>query len=310
MVCISTNFHGSVVELAHGQTNTSVERLESFTRKKIILTATRIATSKSAATNIANASNDRHRRSMLLLFYIPAGFTGCWRRIFFISYSYLASVRRFLYFYWQGLANLIGRRFGRISCISVTTTRTKPPSTSCRFPHSFNPKDHGMRELLLPQRALHNMELSLPSASTTPRRRSVAPLKISNVLPVGGPNSPKQPPPSERLAPPASPTTATSLDNASARPPSSHRRSASLADAARQGKRLSLNFPIQTSGLENGRSSRPNHYTALLATHQSPLLTSLPRPSPPTSSLLSPRKSVLSSNFERSCRRLSASSND
>jgi len=73
-----------------------------------------------------------------------------------------------------------------------------------------------------------------------------ASIDISRIMLQSGQNSPRQPPPAERIS--SSPTTRTSMESVQTSTSStsiSHSRSTSSVDNSRQNKRLSLSFPIQ-----------------------------------------------------------------
>ncbi|KAF2094339.1 hypothetical protein NA57DRAFT_80154 [Rhizodiscina lignyota] len=96
----------------------------------------------------------------------------------------------------------------------------------------------------------------------------------------GGPNSPILPSPAEHIGQPSSPTTRTTVandttvqnDTTNTSSSRLHTRSMSVADVARQGKRLSLNFPIQSA---SSRPTRPPSWA-----NSSPVLPPIPSPDP------------------------------
>ena len=105
-------------------------------------------------------------------------------------------------------------------------------------------------------------------------RAAIEPLKVDLILASGGPNSPRRAPPAEHVG---SPTSAISMraSDGSPRPSSSHSRTGSLADLARQGKRFSMNFPVQAP---NAPSSRPTswHNSLQNSPTHSPVLAASP----------------------------------
>ncbi|TID23084.1 hypothetical protein E2P81_ATG02201 [Venturia nashicola] len=94
------------------------------------------------------------------------------------------------------------------------------------------------------------------SDSTKEKTTRPDPIDISRIMFQSGQNSPRKPPPTERIS--SSPTTRTSMESVQTSTSTiSHSRSSSTADHvhARQNKRLSLTgFPVQQP---NSRSSRP-----------------------------------------------------
>jgi hypothetical protein len=99
---------------------------------------------------------------------------------------------------------------------------------------------------------MQTMEDPASGPSNETRRRPES-IDVSRILLQSGPNSPRQPPPAERIS--SSPTTRASLDSVRTCTSSiSHSRSMSLIDNPRKNKRLSLSFPIQQP---NSRPSRP-----------------------------------------------------
>ncbi|KAJ9664479.1 hypothetical protein H2201_005228 [Coniosporium apollinis] len=89
------------------------------------------------------------------------------------------------------------------------------------------------------------------------RRPSVAPIDPAAILTSGGPASPIMPPPAEHIGSPTSPRQSEDFPRPQTGQMPPHSRSMSLADVARQGKRLSLNFPIQPAPGSPTRRSRP-----------------------------------------------------
>lgn len=133
------------------------------------------------------------------------------------------------------------------------------------------PPDDEYRPLRTP-RKIANMESGARSTAKT-RRATIEPLDVESILTSGGPNSPMRPAPAEHIS---SPRSAATTQDDSPRPSSSHSRTGSLADVARQGKRFSMNFPIQGP---NASSSRPSSWYNSPA--QSPVIAGSPT-EPPT----------------------------
>lgn len=124
-------------------------------------------------------------------------------------------------------------------------------------------------------------EDTLDGLEMTPRR-SMAPVTIvprESYTSSGGPNSAIITSSADRIGPTSSPTTKTTIVNATATqmgppdPPlsrrSPHKHSRSLADITRQGKRLSLNFPVQSA---NSKPARPPSWAS------SPTIPPIPSP--------------------------------
>lgn len=108
---------------------------------------------------------------------------------------------------------------------------------------------------------------SMDADSTSPenaRRPVIEPLKVDQIFSSGGPNGPRRAPPTEHVGSPTSATSTRTSDDCP-RPSSSHSRTGSLADLARQGKRFSMHFPVQAP---NALSSRPTSWHNSL--HNSP----------------------------------------
>jgi len=141
-----------------------------------------------------------------------------------------------------------------LTTIRQTITRILP---TLLFDNHHNNKN---QRHVIDGRDWYTMETLSSDPPNEPRHRPES-IDISRILLQSGPNSPRQPPPSERIS--SSPTTRTSLESVQASTTSlSHSRSMSFADSSRQNKRLSLSFPVQQP---NSQSSRPPSWT------QSPL---------------------------------------
>ena len=118
-------------------------------------------------------------------------------------------------------------------------------------------RDHEFYGLIRPTEPIHSMNTSIK-----PHRSTIEPLKVQSILSSGGSNAPIQPAPVEHVGSPKSATT-TQASEDSPRPSSSHSRSESLADVARQGKRFSVNFPIQSSSRPTSWYNSPTHSPVL-----------------------------------------------
>ena len=101
-------------------------------------------------------------------------------------------------------------------------------------------------------------------SSENARRPTIEPLKVDQIFSSGGTNGPRRAPPAEHIGSPTSATSTRTSDDFP-RPSSSHSRTGSLADLARQGKRFSMHFPVQAP---NAPSSRPTSWHNSL--HNSP----------------------------------------
>ncbi|OCK83092.1 hypothetical protein K432DRAFT_347720 [Lepidopterella palustris CBS 459.81] len=84
------------------------------------------------------------------------------------------------------------------------------------------------------------------SKTMAARKRSTTPDEVERILSSGGPTSPMAPPPAEHIGTPSSPSTTNALSLPSPnRSTFESRSSMSHTDVVKQGKRLSLHFPIQ-----------------------------------------------------------------
>ena len=82
-----------------------------------------------------------------------------------------------------------------------------------------------------------------------------APISVDYLLASLGPNSPTLPPPLEHIGTPTSPTSPSKIISESGHPLPPPAFYSSLADVARDSKRLSLTFPIQPSNAPSARQS-------------------------------------------------------
>jgi len=123
-------------------------------------------------------------------------------------------------------------------------------------------RDHEFYGLIRTAEVIDSMHAS--SSAARPRRATIEPLKVDRILSSAGTNSPIKPSPAEHIGSPQSATT-TQASEDSPRPSSSHSRSESLADVARQGKRFSVNFPLQSSSRPTSWYNSPTHSPVLSA---------------------------------------------
>jgi len=169
-----------------------------------------------------------------------------------------------------GIAYLIGRwlvmpwlRLQFAAVVSLlrhsfpSTLQLQHHQTSTSHQTLLYSRDHEFYGLIRTAEAIHSMNTSIK-----PRRSTIEPLKVQSILSSGGSNAPIQPAPVEHVGSPKSAAT-TQASEDSPRPSSSYSRSESLADVARQGKRFSVNFPIQSSSRPTSWYNSPAHSPVL-----------------------------------------------
>ena len=185
-----------------------------------------------------------------------------------------------------GIALLIGRwfwgdlrhHFVTCSCFHSSLAIFHRTTFLCLRPHT-RPHESTSPPRTPVLKRVDSMDADSTSSENT-RRPAIEPLSVDKNFPSGGPNGPRRLPPAEHVGSPTSATSTRTSDD-SQRPSSSHSRTASLADVARQGKRFSLHFPVQAP---NATSSRPTSWHNSL--HNSPIHSPVLAASPTETSFL------------------------